>query len=67
MADRIVIENDPVTVTCYGIAKKMNRLDAIALYTARAYCSEGAEFIRYAHVLLDLYGGRKDPADEWDD
>ena len=67
MADRIVIENDPVTVTCYGKKKKTNRLDAIAFYTDCAYCSEGAEFIRYAHILLDLYAGRKDPADEWDD
>lgn len=67
MTDRIVIENDPVTVTCYGRTSKLKRLDAIALYTDSAYCSEGAEFIRYAHVLLDLYSGRKDATDEWDD
>ena len=50
-------KNDVVTITCYGVTKKMNRKDAIEKYLEGMMCCDGSERERYTNIYCQLIAG----------
>ena len=58
------MNEDLVTITCYGTTSVLPRREALKLYAEAMAASEGHEHLRYSHIHECLRAGDKVITDE---
>ena len=58
------VDDDIVTITCYGKKETRTRSDALAFYKDCMRACEGSERDRYCNIVMDLEDGKTECSDE---